>query len=106
MAKYLVQANYTSDGAKGLQRDGGSGRKKAVDAAVKSVGGKLDAMYFCIGKYDVMLIVDAPDAASAVAVGIAASAGGGAHTTTTPLLTVEEMDEACRKTVKYRAPGA
>lgn len=87
-------------------KDGGTGRKKAIDAAVKSVGGKLDAMYFCIGDIDVILIIDVPDTASAVAVGVAASASGAARTKTTQLLTVDEMDEACKKTVKYRAPGA
>ena len=106
MAKYLVQANYTAEGSKGLIKDGGSGRKKAVDAAVKSVGGTLEAMYFCIGGIDAMLIVDVPDAASAVAVGVAASAAGAARTTTMQLLTAEEMDAARKKTVKYRAPGA
>jgi uncharacterized protein with GYD domain len=103
--KYLVQASYTAEGSKGVMKDGGTGRKKAIEAAVKSVGGKLDGMYFCIGDIDVMLIIDVPDTASAVAVGVAASASGAARTKTTQLLTVEEMDAAVKKTVKYRAPG-
>jgi len=28
MAKYMIQANYSSDGLKGLLKDGGSSRRK------------------------------------------------------------------------------
>jgi uncharacterized protein with GYD domain len=106
MAKYLLQGNYTADGAKGLLKDGASGRKKAVEAAIKSVGGKLESMYFCVGERDVMLVVDVPDATAAVAVSVAVSSTGAVHTNLVQLLSVDEMDEACKKSVKYRAPGA
>jgi hypothetical protein len=34
------------------------------------------------------------------------AAAGGVRLSTTPLLTVQEMDAACKKQVTYRAPGA
>jgi uncharacterized protein with GYD domain len=43
MAKYLVQARYTSDGVKGLLKDGGSGRRDAVAKLIESLGGKMDS---------------------------------------------------------------
>ena len=46
MPKYLLQASYTSDGVKGLAKDGGSKRRAAAKALVESLGGKLEAMYF------------------------------------------------------------
>ena len=49
MPKYLVQASYTGEGLKGLMKDKASGRKAAVSAAMASVGGSLEAMYFCFG---------------------------------------------------------
>lgn len=104
--KFLVQANYTAEGYQGLAKDKASGRKAAIKQAVKKLGGKLDAMYFCLGKHDVMLIVDMPDHLSATALGAAACGSGMARTQTTVLLTVEEADEALSKTVAYRAPGA
>jgi len=106
MPKFLVEATYTADGYKGLAKDKASGRKAALTQAVKKLGGKLDAMYFCLGKYDVVLIVDMPDHLSAAAIGSAACASGMARTKTTTLLTVDEMDEALSKPVAYRAPGA
>ena len=33
MPKYLVQVNYTAEGAKGLLREGGSKRRAAAQAA-------------------------------------------------------------------------
>lgn len=106
MPKYLVQASYTAEGLQGLIRDKASGRLAAVRRAVESLGGRLDSLYYCFGEYDVMLVADLPDNASAAAVGITVCASGLVRTKTTPLLTVEEADQAIAKTVEYRPPGA
>ena len=106
MAKYLVQAAYTAEGLKGLQKDKASGRKRAVTNAVEGLGGKVEGMYFALGEYDVLLIVDMPDVVSGAALGLRVSATGLVRTKTTSLLTIEEADRALSKTVEYRAPGA
>jgi uncharacterized protein with GYD domain len=106
MPKFLVEATYTAEGYRGLSKDKAAGRKAAIAQAAKKLGGKLDAMYFCLGENDVMLIVDMPDHVAAAALGSAACASGMARTKTTALLTVEETDEALSKPVTYRAPGA
>jgi uncharacterized protein with GYD domain len=105
MPKYMIAASYTAEGLKGLHKDKASGRRKAVGDAIESLGGKLDAIYYALGKYDVYVIADFPDAASVAAMGIATSATGLVHTHTTALLTVDEADRAVEKAVKYRAPG-
>ena len=105
MPKYLVQASYTGEGLKGLMKDKASGRKAAVRAAMASVGGSLEAMYFCFGDHDAIVLVDAPDNVSVAAVSLAASASGLARVTTTPLLTIEETDQALEKAVQYSPPG-
>jgi len=106
MPKFLVEATYSAEGFKGLVTDKASGRKAAITQAVKKLGGKLDAIYFCLGENDVMLILDLPDHISAAALSSTACASGIARTKTTLLLTVSEADEALSKTVPYRAPGA
>jgi len=106
MPKFLVEATYTAEGYQGLAKDKASGRKTAIAQAAKKLGGKLDAIYFCLGENDVILIVDMPDHISAAALGSAACASGMARTKTTVLLTVDETDEALSKPVTYRAPGA
>ena len=105
MAKFLIQASYTLEGTKGLLKEGGTGRRTAVEQAIKGLGGKLDVFYFAFGQTDVFLIADLPDAVSAAAVSLTVNAAGGAKVTTFPLMTPEEMDAASKKSVQYRAPG-
>jgi uncharacterized protein with GYD domain len=106
MPKFLLEATYTAEGHKGLAMDKASGRKTAIAQAIKKLGGKLDAIYYCLGENDVILIVDMPDHVSAAALGSTACASGMVRTKTTVLLTVDEADEALSKPVAYRAPGA
>ena len=106
MPKYLFQASYTAEGAKGLLKEGGTKRRAAVEQLIKSVGGKLEAFYFVLGESDAVLLVDAPDNASVVAVSLTtAAAGVVTNLRTTVLLTPEEMDQATKKSVSYRPPG-
>ncbi|HEX6476980.1 MAG TPA: GYD domain-containing protein [Acidimicrobiales bacterium] len=106
MPKYLIQAVYTADGAKGLLDKGGTARRKAVEAAAKSVGGSVDQFYFAFGETDVVAIVDYPDHASAAALALTVGASGAVETTTTVLLTPEELDAASKKSIEFRPPGA
>lgn len=105
MPKYLVQAAYTSEGLKGLQKDKASGRKAAIASAVESLGGKLETMYYCFGDYDVVVILDLPDNVAASALLLAVSSSGLVRPRTTPLLTVEETDKALARSTSYRGPG-
>jgi uncharacterized protein with GYD domain len=105
MPKFLIQANYKPEGVKGLLKEGGTGRRKAVEQMTGAFGGKVEAFYYAFGDRDVFVIVDAPDNVSAAAVALAINASGLVSTTTTPLLTPEEVDEATKKSVKYRGPG-
>ena len=105
MPKYLIEVDYTVDGAKGLLAEGGTKRREAATKAIKSVGGKVEAFYFAFGKSDAVVILDAPDNLSVAAASLAIAASGGAAISTTVLLTPAEVDEAAKKTVAYRAPG-
>jgi uncharacterized protein with GYD domain len=105
MPKYLIQASYSAEGLKGLQKDKASGRKAAVSQAVEGLGGRIDAMYYAFGDHDVVIVLDLPDNVSASALSLSVSASGLVRTKTTPLLTVEEADKALQKSVAYRAPG-
>src|ERR1051325_7754296 len=106
MPKFLVSVSYSSEGAKGVRQDGGTKRREVAAHAVESVGGKIEAFYFCFGDQDAVIIADLPDAASAAAVSLAVSSTGAARLPPTPLITVEEMDHAAAKKTAYKAPGA
>jgi uncharacterized protein with GYD domain len=105
MPKYLIEASYTTEGAKGLQSAGGSSRRDAVAAALESVGGSLESFHFAFGDSDAYVIVEAPDDETAAAVAISVNASGGAGTKTTVLLTPEQVDAAAQKSVGYQPPG-
>lgn len=105
MPKYLIQASYTSEGVKGLLKEGGSGRKKAVEDVLRSVGGKLETMYFAFGDTDVYLICDVPDAESSIAVSLVAASTGTVNVKTTVLITPEQIDTAAKKAVSFRPAG-
>ena len=106
MAKFLITASYTSEGAKGLLKEGGSSRRAAVQKLLDSVGGKLEAFYFALGHEDAYVIVDVPDNASVVAVSLAVNASGAVRISTTPLIAPDDLDAASKKSIGYRPPGA
>ncbi|MFC8094202.1 GYD domain-containing protein [Streptomyces sp. NPDC057301] len=105
MPKYLIQATYTPEGTKGLLKEGASGRRAAVEQVVSGLGGTVEAMYFAFGEHDFVCIIDFPDPVSMAAVSLTVKASGALHTRATPLLTLEEIDEAARRQVAFRAPG-
>jgi uncharacterized protein with GYD domain len=108
MAKYLIEASYSHEGLKGLLKDGGSGRKAAVEAAIKALGGRLESFYFAFGTADVYCTAEFPDNVSAAAFALAVGGTGAlAHFKTTVLLTGDEVDQAAKKSAgaAYRAPG-
>jgi uncharacterized protein with GYD domain len=105
MAKYLIKASYTSDGVKGLLKEGGTGRRAAVDQLVGGLGGKVEAFYYALGDDDALVIVDLPDNTAAAAISLAVNAIGAVQIKTVPLLTAEDVDEAAKQSVDYRPPG-
>jgi uncharacterized protein with GYD domain len=106
MAKYLIKSSYTAEGTKGLLKEGGTSRKAIVEEMVQRLDGRLEAFYFGLGEADVYAIVDVPDVTSVVAVSMIVNASGAVTLSTIPLLTPEEIDQACKRSIDYRPPGA
>ena len=94
MSKYLIIANYSPDGVKGVLSAGGSARKAAVASSVEALGGTLESFYFAFGKDDAYVVVDLPDNVAAAAIGLQVAASGMASARTVVLLTPEEVDRA------------
>ena len=76
MPKYLFQARYTTEGIQGLVNDSASGRRADVQAAVKALGGNVEAFYYAFGDDDVVTIVDLPDNIKAAALGLTTTGSG------------------------------
>ena len=106
MPKFMIKGSYSSDGLKGLLKEGGSSRKATIEELAQSLGGKVEALYYAFGEDDVFVIGEFPDSVTAAAVCLAAGASGAVRTKTVLLLTPEEIDQATKKSVDYRPPGA
>ncbi len=106
MPKYLFQANYTAQGLQGLLKEGGSSRRRVFEDMAREQGGTLESFYYAFGGSDLYLTFDLPDTATAAAISINIGAGGALGINTVQLISPEEVDQACGKTVNYRPPGA
>jgi uncharacterized protein with GYD domain len=106
MPKYLFQASYTTEGVEGVRTQGGTSRRNATAAAVASLGGQLEALYFGFGDHDVYVIADLPDNEAATALALTVNATGAVTASTTVLLTPEQVDEAANRSVEYSPPGS
>ena len=105
MARYMLCASYTTEGIKGVLKEGGTGRKDAVGKLLADLGGTIESFYFAFGEHDAYVTAEIPDNVSAAALALAVAASGAVRVKTTVLLTPEEIDRAAQTTVHYRAPG-
>lgn len=106
MAKYLVKASYTAEGAQGVQSAGGTSRRDAVAKMAEGLGGRLESFYFAFGETDAYVVLDLPDNRTAAAASIAVNTSGGATSEVVVLLAPEDVDEAAKMSVDYRPPGS
>jgi uncharacterized protein with GYD domain len=103
--KYMFEARYSPEGAIGLAKEGGTGRREAVKKHLDEIGGNLESMYFAFGDVDCFVIVDLPDNVSAAALSLAVNESGLIASKAIVLLTPEEMDQAGKKKLHFRGPG-
>lgn len=109
MPMYLNQSKLSHDAVKALiarPQD----RTRAVSKLLESVGGRLHHYFFAFGEYDVVLLMEAPDNASAAAaIMTAAGAGAISASKTTVLMTMDEavaaMTKAGTAAAAYQPPG-
>ena len=106
MPYYMLQVAYTAE-SWAAQVHHPQNRVDEVGPAIEKLGGRIDAAYYSFGEYDIVAILEFPDNVSAAALSLAASAGGAVKASrTTPLMTLEEGQEAMSKAADsgYRPP--
>jgi uncharacterized protein with GYD domain len=97
MAHFLLQVGYTPEAWAAMLKNP-QDRSKAVQGAVEALGGKVERFWMAFGDYDIVGVVQMPDAVSAAAFSMAVAAGGACRAVkTTPLLSVEEGVTAMQK---------
>ena len=104
MARYMFQGAYSTEGARGLLREGGTRRRDAVERLVRGLGGRLEAFYYGFVDTDLYMIVELPDNVAAAGASLAVAASGAGRWRTVALLTAEEMDRAAASRPSYEPP--
>ena len=97
MPYFLTQASYTSDAWNALMRNPHN-RFEALQPVVEKLGGRIVNAFFAYDEYDVVLILEMPDEASAAALAVATAGGGALRATkTTQLITAAQGVEILKK---------
>jgi uncharacterized protein with GYD domain len=95
MATFITNIKFTQQGVKGI--DDTTKRAAAFKAAAKKLGVKVTDIYWTLGDYDGLLILEAPDDETATTVLLHLGAVGNVHTTTCRAFTAAEMDKMLTK---------
>ncbi len=94
MPFYMFQASYTPAALKAMIENP-QDREASARAVIEATGGTLHSFFFCLGKEDVLAIIQAPDdtamAACSMAIGASGAFSSGA---TTKLMTSAEAQKA------------
>ena len=107
MARYMIQASYTTTAVADLVRNP-QDRAAAVRPLVEQLGGSLVSLDFAFGDYDLVAIGEFPDNVTMAALSMAVTATGTFSAfKTTVLIPMNEAVEAMRKagSISYRSPG-
>src|SRR5690242_3760787 len=105
MPHFMTQVAYTEQAWQSLVANP-QNRFEALRPVYEKLRGRIVSAWFAFGDYDVVIISELPDNASAAALSIAAAAGGACKTIkTTPLMDATEAIEALALAAKsgYRA---
>lgn len=89
METYLILGNYTQQGIEKIKE--GPARIEAVRRAIEAAGGKMVGWYLTLGRYDFVVITQAPDSATATALLLATGAQGNVRTETLRAFTEAEF---------------
>lgn len=95
MATFITSIKFAQQGIKGI--DDSTKRAAAFKAAAKKLGAKVTNIFWTLGEYDGLVILEAPDDETAMTVLLHLGAAGNVHTTTVRAFTAAEMDKIVAK---------
>ena len=90
MATYISLSSFTGQGIRSVKES--TRRADAVKEAAKKFGAQLTQIYWTLGQYDVVAVIEAPDDKSAAAFAMGVSAAGNVRSQTLRAFTREEMN--------------
>jgi uncharacterized protein with GYD domain len=97
MAMYVLLVSFTDQGIRNVKDT--TKRAEAFREMAKKAGATVKDLYWTLGQYDVVTILEAPDAASVTALGLSVGALGNVRTQTLPAFSAAEMGSILKKMV-------
>jgi uncharacterized protein with GYD domain len=97
MATYVLLVSFTDQGIRNVKDT--TKRAEAFREIAKKAGATVKDLYWTLGQYDVVTILEAPDAASVTALGLSVGALGNVRTQTLPAFSAAEMGSILKKMV-------
>ena len=95
MATYIVLAHFTDQGIRGIQDS--PKRADAFKALAKKVGASVKDLYWTLGSYDIVAIVESPDVETMTALGLSIGKLGNVRTETLRTFNKTEMGAILKK---------
>lgn len=89
MASYIALCNFTDQGIRNVKET--VKRADAVREAARKYGCEMSQIYWTLGAYDLVTIIDAQDEAAATAFAMAIGSAGNVRTQTLRAFSREEM---------------
>ena len=89
MATYIALSSLTDQGIRSIKDS--TKRADAVKEAAKKFGATMTQLYWTLGQYDLVAIIDAPDDASATAFSLAIASAGNVRMQTLRAFSRDEM---------------
>jgi len=88
MPKYISLVKYTSKGVENIKES--PSRLDAVKKLCESMDANVEGFYLTMGRYDIVLIMDAPSPETAAKLILKITSGGSVSTETLPAFSEEE----------------
>ena len=95
MATYIALSSFTDQGVRDVKNT--TKRADAVQAAAKKFGAKMTQIYWTLGQYDLVAIIEAPNDESATAFALAIGAAGNVRTQSLRAFSKDEMNAILAK---------
>jgi uncharacterized protein with GYD domain len=95
MPTYVVLMNWTDQGVRTVKDT--VQRREQADALAERHGARIEQVYWTVGPYDIVAILDAPDDESVTAVMLELGSGGNLRTTTLRAYDREEMSDILQR---------
>lgn len=95
MAHYLILANFTDQGIRGVKET--TKRAKGFRELASQMGAKIGDIYWTLGSYDVVLMMNAPNDETVAAIMAKAGALGNLKSQTLRAFDEQEMESILKK---------